>query len=126
MSQIPSSVDVVIIGSGAAGLSAAVTAAEGGARVAVFEKQRSPGGTSNFLQGVFAVESEMQREKFVGYTRDQAFRNLMNYSHWLAEPRLVRAIVDESAETISWLIKQGVVFSYVGINMPDAPSPIMF
>jgi fumarate reductase flavoprotein subunit len=46
----------------------------------------------------------------------------MNYSHWLAEPRLVRAIVDESPETISWLINQGVEFSNVGINMPEAPS----
>jgi fumarate reductase flavoprotein subunit len=122
MGQIPSSVDLVVIGSGAAGLAAALSAAEAGAQVVVFEKQRSPGGTSNFLQGIFAVESEMQREKFVGYTRDQAFRNLMNYSHWLAEPRLVRAIVDESAETINWLISQGVVFSYVGINMPEAPA----
>ena len=122
MNQIPSNTDVVVIGSGAAGLAAAVTAAEGGAKVAVFEKQRSPGGTSNFLEGIFAVESEMQRPRFINYTRDQAFKNLMNYSHWLAEPRLVRAIVDESPETISWLISQGVEFLNVGINMPDAPS----
>jgi fumarate reductase flavoprotein subunit len=57
MNQIPSNTDVVVIGSGAAGLAAAVTAAEGGAKVVVFEKQRSPGGTSNFLEGIFAVES---------------------------------------------------------------------
>jgi fumarate reductase flavoprotein subunit len=122
MNQIPSNTDVVVIGSGAAGLAAAVTAAEGGAKVVVFEKQRSPGGTSNFLEGIFAVESVMQRPRFISYTRDQAFKNLMNYSHWLAEPRLVRAIVDESPETISWLINQGVEFSNVGINMPEAPS----
>ncbi|HSW57953.1 MAG TPA: FAD-binding protein, partial [Dehalococcoidales bacterium] len=77
--------------------------------------------TSNFLQGIFAVESEMQRERFITYSRDQAFKNLMEYSHWLADPRLVRAIVDCSGETISWLIKCGVQFSSVGINMPDAP-----
>ncbi len=121
MSGIPSEVDIVVIGSGAAGLAAAITAAEGGASVAVFEKQRSPGGTSNFLQGIFAVESEMQKEKFITYSRDEAFKNLMEYSHWLANPRLVRAIVDQSAETIRWLITAGVKFSYVGINMPDAP-----
>ena len=50
--------DVVVIGSGASGLAAAVTAAEGGAKVIVFEKQRSLGGTSNFFDGMFAVESD--------------------------------------------------------------------
>ena len=52
--------DVVVIGSGVSGLAAALTTAEGGAKVIVFEKQRSLGGTSNFFDGIFAVESEMQ------------------------------------------------------------------
>jgi len=112
---------LVVIGSGAAGLSAAVTAAEGGARVLVLEKQRSLGGTSNFFEGTFAVESEMQREKYITYSRDEAFKNIMEYSHWRANARLVRAIVNESGPTISWLRSLGVEFSEVTINMPDAP-----
>jgi fumarate reductase flavoprotein subunit len=113
--------DVIVIGSGVAGLSAALTAAEEGADVIVCEKQRALGGTSNFFQGTFAVESALQRAAFVTYTRDEAFRNIMEYSHWRADPRLVRAIVDQSAETITWLRKQGVEFSEVMNNMPDAP-----
>ena len=113
--------DVVVIGSGVTGLAAALTAAEGGAKVIVFEKQRSIGGTSNFFEGTFAVESDMQRERYITYTRDQAFKGIMEYSHWRANPRLVRAIVDESGATIGWLQKQGVVFSDATINMPDAP-----
>jgi len=113
--------DIVVIGSGAAGLAAALTAAEGGAKVAVFEKERSPGGTSNFLQGTFAVESDMQRERYIMYSRDEAFRALMEYSHWIANPRIVRAIVNESAGTIAWLQRQGVVFTDATINMPDSP-----
>ena len=103
MSPVPVDVDVVVAGSGATGLAAAVTLAEGGATVAVFEKQRALGGTSNFFRGTFAVESEMQRERFIDYSRDDAFRNIMEYSHWKANARLVRAIVDESAATIAWL-----------------------
>ena len=113
--------DVAVIGSGASGLAAALTAAEGGARVVVFEKQRTPGGTSNFFEGMFAVESDMQREHYIDYSRDQAFKNIMEYSHWKANPRLVRAIVDESAGTISWLQQQGVEFTGVTINMPKSP-----
>ena len=113
--------DVVIIGSGATGLAAALTIAESGARVMVFEKQRSLGGTSNFFHGTFAVESKMQRARYITYSRDEAFKNIMEYSHWRANPRLVRAIVNESASTIDWLQDQGVVFLDATINMPDMP-----
>jgi fumarate reductase flavoprotein subunit len=121
MSPIPADTDVVVIGSGVAGLAAALTLAEGGVKVVVFEKERSIGGTSNFYHGTFAVESEMQRERFIMYTRDQAFRNIMEYSHWRANPRLVRAIVDESGATISWLKQAGVEFTDATINIPNAP-----
>jgi fumarate reductase flavoprotein subunit len=114
-------VDVVVAGAGATGLAAAVTLAEGGASVAVFEKQKSLGGTSNFFQGTFAVESELQRERFVDYSRDEAFKNIMEYSHWKANARLVRVVVDEAAATIAWLQQQGVEFTGDLINMPRAP-----
>jgi fumarate reductase flavoprotein subunit len=113
--------DVVVIGSGVSGLSAALTAAEGGAKVILFEKQRSLGGTSNFFDGIFAVESDMQRQRYISYTRDEAFKNIMEYSHWRANARLVRAFVDQSGETVAWLQKQGVEFIDASINMPDAP-----
>ncbi len=113
--------DVVVVGSGAAGLAAAVTAAQGGAKVAVYEKQRSFGGTSNFFEGTFAVESSLQRARYITYSRDDAFKYIMEYSHWRANPRLVRAVVNESAETIAWLQDQGVEFIDATINMPDSP-----
>jgi fumarate reductase flavoprotein subunit len=48
----------------------------------------------------------------------------MEYSHWRANARLVRTIVDESATTIDWLEQQGVVFTGQMINMPRVPRPI--
>ena len=122
MSSLPTEVDVAVAGSGATGLAAALTLAAGGAAVAVFEKQRALGGTSNFFRGTFAVESEMQRERFIDYSRDDAFRALMEYSHWKANARLVRAIVDESAATIAWLKEQGVNFTGQMTMMPGVPS----
>jgi fumarate reductase flavoprotein subunit len=61
MSETPIETDVVVVGSGVSGLAAALEAAQAGARVAVFEKQPSLGGTSNFFEGVFAVGSAMQK-----------------------------------------------------------------
>lgn len=113
--------DLVVIGAGATGLAAAVTAAEGGAKVILFEKQRSMGGSSNFFEGTFAVESEIQREQYVTYSRDDAFKGIMEYSHWRADARLVRAFVNESAATLHWLRQIGVEFTEVVNNMPNAP-----
>ncbi len=119
--NVKNQADVVVVGSGASGLAAAVTAVEGGASVIVFERQRSIGGTSNFFKGTFAVESDMQRERYITLTRDEAFKGIMEYGHWRNNPRLVRAIVDETAATIRWLQKEGVEFSDATINMIDAP-----
>ncbi len=111
--------DVIVIGAGGSGLATAVTAADGGAKVVVFEKMAAPGGTSVFFQGMFAAGSELQRERYIDYTTDEAFKNMMDYSHWKANPRLVRAFVDESGPTISWLQGLGVEFPEATINMPN-------
>ena len=121
MSEIPMETDVVVVGSGVSGLAAALEAAQAGAKVAVFEKQPSLGGTSNFFEGVFAVGSAMQKEKYISYSSDQAFKNFMEYNHWRVDARLVRSLINRSAETIEWLGAHGVEFVEVTINMPDAP-----
>lgn len=102
--------DILVMGAGGSGLVAALTAAEQGARVMVCEKRSVVGGTSNFPSGPFAAESKMQRQKWMSVTCDEVFKIMMEYSHWRANPRLVRAIVDESARTIEWLQKKGVEF----------------
>jgi fumarate reductase flavoprotein subunit len=121
MTEAPREADVVVVGSGVSGLAAALEAAQGGARVAVFEKQPALGGTSNFIQGIFAAGSSMQREKYIAYSSDQAFKNFMEYNHWRADARLVHSLIRRSAETIDWLQARGVEFLEVTINMPDAP-----
>jgi len=113
--------DVVVVGSGVSGLAAALEVAQGGAKVTVFEKQPSFGGTSNFFEGIFAVGSAMQKKQYIAYSRDQAFRNFMEYNHWRVDARLVRSLINRSAETIDWLGAHGVEFLEVTINMPDAP-----
>jgi fumarate reductase flavoprotein subunit len=121
MSEARMEGDIVVVGSGASGLAAALTAAAEGARVILFEKQPALGGTSNFFNGIFAVESDMQKEQYIAYSRDQAFRNFMEYNHWRVNASLVRALINKSADTIRWLQENGVEFPEVTINMPDAP-----
>jgi fumarate reductase flavoprotein subunit len=102
--------DVAIVAAGAAGLAAAVAAAEKGANVVVFEKSRVTGGAGNMGMGLFGVESRLQKLKQMGPTRDEAFKMFMEYTHWRVDAQLVRAYIDKSATTIGWLEGHGVEF----------------
>jgi fumarate reductase flavoprotein subunit len=102
--------DIVVIAAGPAGLAASIAAAEGGAKVVVFEKLFRTGGQANFGQGIFAVESRLQRLKQYPLTREEAFRIYMDYTHWHADARLVKVLIDRSADTIDWLEAMGVEF----------------
>ena len=102
--------DVVVMGSGGAGLAAAIAAAEGKAKVVLFEKRKVFGGISVTGMGIFAVESRLQRLKNVPYTKDEIFRLFMERTHWMADAKLVRAYIDKTASTIEWLEGMGVQF----------------
>jgi fumarate reductase flavoprotein subunit len=103
--------DVVIIGSGASGLCAALTVSYGGASVLVFEQEADPGGMTNYAEGMFAVGSRYQKKQKVGLTVEEAFNVHMEETHWLANPRLVRTFMERTAGTIDWLEEQGAQFS---------------
>lgn len=47
--------DVVVVGTGAAGTSAALEASQKGAKVLLLEKGRTTGGSSNYTEGLFAL-----------------------------------------------------------------------
>ena len=102
--------EVVIIGTGTAGIVAAVAAAEGSASVIALEKGATTGGTGNMGWGLLAVESRLQRANQIGLTRENAFKIFMDYTHWRVDAQLVRAYIDKSATTIEWLEDLGVEF----------------
>lgn len=111
--------DVVVIGAGAAGTAAGWAAAEKGLKVVTLEKQGMVGGTGKFSEGIFAVESSMQRNWNYGLTKDEAFQKIMNYGHWRGNAKMVRAFVDKSGETIDWMQAQGVKFEKLFSNYPN-------
>ena len=109
--------DVVVVAAGPAGLAAAVTSAERGARVIVLEKGSTTGGTGNMGMGPFAVGSKLQKVKNVSLTREQAFKIWMDFTHWRVDARLVSDYINKTASTIDWLAEMGVewydVIAYV-------------
>lgn len=113
--------DVVVCGCGSSGLAAALTVCYGGASVIALEKRSAPGGTSIFAEGLFAVGSKIQVQNGISISTDDAFRAHMEYSHWVANGRLVKTFMDESASTIDWLQQQGVEFEGVKSISPSGP-----
>ena len=101
-------VDLVVVGAGAGGSVAALSAVEGGLKTLLLEKNAFAGGAGNFMEGSFAAESFMQKEAGVKLTKIQAFNEMAAYHHWTINAPLVKAFVDESAETIQWVWDHGV------------------
>ena len=101
---------VVIVGGGGAGMAAAIAATERGVEVILLERRRSFGGNSALAGGVFAAESHLQRQRRIDVRRDACFREAMIFSHNRINPRIFRAFLDKSADTIKWLEKMGVKF----------------
>lgn len=113
--------DIVIVGGGTAGLAAAVAAARKGADVLVLEKNVTLGGNGNFPEGMFAVESYIQDQLLVDARADQYFKMAMEYAHWRLNPRLIRALIDKSGDTIRWLADMGVEFETALHHLPKLP-----
>ena len=103
--------DILVVGGGGSGLAAAVAAAEKGANnIIVLEARRTPGGNAVFPLGIFAAESRLQKRLGIDARKDDLFKKSMNYAHWKTNPRLVRALVNKSGDTIQWLEGKGINF----------------
>ncbi|APX72431.1 FAD-dependent oxidoreductase [Companilactobacillus allii] len=101
--------DILVVGAGASGIGAALSAAEKGASVVLLEKGDKFGGAGMFgAQGLFAAGSELQKENNIDYSPKDAYQEMMNYTHYRSNTRLTRAIINKSADTISWLSKNGL------------------
>ena len=105
---------IVIIGGGGGGLTAAVAAAEKGAKVIVLEKRDTAGGNVMLANGIFAAESPVQKRKRIDASVNELFKTAMGYSHWKINPRIVRAFMDKSGDTIQWLENKGLKFEDIG------------
>ena len=103
--------DVAVIGAGAAGLAAAISAAEAGASVIVLDAGKRVGGSSRLSGGhVFAAGTPLQREAGVDDDPDAMFDHIMTLNQWMLEPSVVRRYCDEAGDTLEWLRRLGVEF----------------
>ena len=107
--------DLVVVGGGGAGLAAAIAAAENGCRsIIVFEKAGSAAGSTAMAHDIFGAESPVQKRQGVDAPKDLLFKTAMEWAHWTKiNPRIVRAFIDKSGDTIGWLEKMGLSFELI-------------
>jgi flavocytochrome c len=104
MIQFDERYDVLIVGSGFAGLSAAIEAAEAGASVLVIEKNRSTGGNSRISDGgIAAPETELQSRFGYEDSKELFYQDILASGMGLNHPNLVRILVDQAAEAFRWI-----------------------
>jgi succinate dehydrogenase/fumarate reductase flavoprotein subunit len=113
--------DVVVIGGGACGLPAAITAVEHGASVILVDAHTDVGGHAIVSNGNVALGGGTSRQKKYGIedSPDLLFRDLTDWS--VVEPNgfpdyryndreVIRAYADNAAPTFEFLVEHGVIF----------------
>jgi fumarate reductase flavoprotein subunit len=107
--------DIVIIGAGGAGLSAAKAAADAGAKVIVLEKMAFVGGNTNYATGgLNAAFTDQQKAKGIEDSVEQYFEDTMKGGKNLNNPELVKVLTEKSKDNVNWLTSLGADLSDVG------------
>ncbi len=106
--------DVIIVGSGFSGLSAAIEAYDAGANVIILEKMHTLGGNSILAGGgVNAVDPKLQIPQGIEDSADLHFRHTLEGGEYLGDPEKVQFIVDNALEMcVKWL-------ENIGVSWPD-------
>jgi fumarate reductase flavoprotein subunit len=118
--------DIVVIGAGGAGLAAAVSAAEHGAKnIIVLEKTNKPGGNSLKIGCFFAVNSPLQKRMGIHVSEETAFHDKIAHCNWRVNARLIRDTIRISGDVVQWLEDKGVIFKRIMKTPFGADTPMV-
>ncbi len=122
--------EVAIIGGGGAGLAAAVSAHQNGAKVLLVEKMPNVGGNTIISGSAFnAVDPKRQSAQGIEDSVEKHFQQTYEGGDKQGDPELVRVLVENAYPTIEWLESLGMkftdkVFTVLGALWPRSHKPV--
>ncbi|MBV6819182.1 flavocytochrome c [Rahnella sp. PD12R] len=115
--QAPQNFDVVVIGSGGAGLAAAIQAHDDGAHVVIIEKMPTIGGnTIKASVGMNAAETRFQKLKGIEDSKDLFYDETLKGGKFKNNPVLLREFVELAPEAIEWLAAKEIELNDITIT----------
>lgn len=96
--------DVVVIGAGGAGMSAAIEAAEGGASVAILERAGTVGGNTVLSGMINAAGTRFQEDLNIPDTAEVMYEDLMRGGDSKSDPKLAKILTENSADALHWAV----------------------
>ncbi len=106
---------VIVIGSGGAGLTAAISAFDEKAKVVVLEKMPITGGNTQLAAGgMNAAETVFQKKRTINDSVKIMYDDTFKGGKNLANPELVEILARNSSSSIDWLTKIGADMSDIG------------
>ncbi|HEY5959557.1 MAG TPA: FAD-dependent oxidoreductase, partial [Polyangiaceae bacterium] len=113
--KVSDAADVVVVGSGGAGLSAAITVSDLGASVIVLEKQPLTGGNTMLSAGgMNAANTQFQRALGIDDSVQRMIDDTLLAGSGKNVPELVNLLATNSSDSVDWLTSLGVDLTDVG------------
>lgn len=107
------SVESLIVGAGIAGLDSAVQAREEGLETLIIEKNGFVAGNGGGVEGIFGINTKMQQEAGIHAEKEDIIAKEMELGQYRVNGAFWVDLVNNSADNIEWLLKQGVQLTHV-------------
>ncbi|GHU99821.1 urocanate reductase [Spirochaetia bacterium] len=123
--------DVVVIGAGGAGLAAAITASQNGAKVIVLEKMPRAGGNTIISGAAYnAVDPDRQIPLGIEDSIDRHYTQTYEGGDKKGDPALIHTLVEGALPALKWMEGMGMqfndhIFTVAGGLWPRAHQPTM-
>ena len=113
----PQSYDVVVVGSGGAGLAAAIQACDEGAKVLIVEKMSTIGGnTIKASVGMNAAETRYQKLKGIEDSKELFYQETLKGGQFKNNTVLLKEFIERAPQAVEWLAAHNIELSDITIT----------